>query len=146
MTGSKHPSPRMPDEGIIVLDPQVYEEVVKLIKPKLIPPERNISIFLWEMSRQTVTDLIVENYGDVMGSSEAGEHLEVVVGNSWSTMERYERTVGAVGEIAYNFVPCLAWLAGRRNVERNFSLKNIGSGHLGVQVMIYLDTLSRGVI
>jgi hypothetical protein len=120
----------MPDEGIIILDPQVYEQVVKLIEPKLVPPECDISILLREMGRQTVTDLIVENHGNFMSSSETREHLEVVVRNSRSTMERDERTVGAVGEVAHDFVPCFAWLAGRRNVERNFSLKNVGSGHL----------------
>jgi hypothetical protein len=68
------------------------------------------------------------------------------VTNPRSTMKRDEWAVSAVNEVAHDFVPCLARLAGRWNIERNLALNNFGGGHFRWDSLFYHLSIAKANI
>ncbi len=77
----------MADDVVVLLDAEVGEEVVKFGEEKLDGPELSVVFLGGQMCALAAADLVVEDDGDGVGAGEVGEGEEVVVRDSWTTVE-----------------------------------------------------------
>ena len=83
----EHASPRIPQEIEIVLDFEVFEEVVEFGDEEGDGPELDVTVLFGEMGRHSAADLVVEDNGDFIFGPEVGEGEHVIVNDAWTSME-----------------------------------------------------------
>ena len=125
----EHASPRIPQEIEIVVDFEVFEEIVEFGDEERDGPESDIALLFGEMGRHSTADLVVEDDGDFIFGPEVGEGEHVIVDDAWTAMEDDQGTVFLIGEISVDLVPSLGGLTGARDDEVNLASNKALSGH-----------------
>ena len=111
MAGREHAAPRLAQEGVVVLDAEVAEEVVELVQEELLRPERSgIARLLREVRRVPVPELVVEHDGDPVDRAEIDHGQDVVVRGPRPTVDGDDWRLVLL-EIPVHLIPCLAGLS-----------------------------------
>jgi hypothetical protein len=125
----EHSSPRIPQKIEIVLDFEVFEEVVEFGDEELDGPELDVTLLFGDMGRHSAADLVVEDDGDLVLGPEVGEGEHVIVNDTWTSMEDNQGSVFLVGEVTVDLVPGLGSLPGARHDEIDLAGGEAFSGH-----------------
>lgn len=89
--GSEHASPRLAYD-VVFLDLEGADEVLELVDEELDSPKVCVTHFLWEMGREAVADLVIDNEGARSSICRVRQDFKVLGGDSWPTVKAYEGT------------------------------------------------------
>lgn len=106
------------------------EEVIEFGEEELDGPEPGVVFSGGQVRALAAADLVVEDYGDGVGAGEVGEGQEVVVRDSWTTVEDDEWG-GAGGMGALDLVPGFGVCVDVWDAEENCSFGNWRGGRGG---------------
>jgi hypothetical protein len=124
----KHPAPRMTNNIVFVLDPQVLHKAVELNFEKFVCPERLVASLFGKVCRPRRAELVVEDNGNIVRLLGKGlQWNKVVMRKSRTTMKYEKGRACTVLEVADDHLPCLALLVYSGNPEWRFAFDHWGS-------------------
>jgi hypothetical protein len=104
MACTEHTAPRLPDEIVVILNPEMLEQVVEFCEKELDGPELAISQLLGQVGGVANPELVIHYHGNLVGDGEKAHGSDIVVGCSWPAMQTDQRTDARL-EVSEDGVP-----------------------------------------